>query len=158
MAKPWPGFVDVDRVEVLRGPQGTLFGRNSFGGLVHVISNRPNTEEMDYGVALSGGDYAWLRGEGFVNLPISDQAALRVAGVREARDPYVENITLGDKGGLKDADTTFVRAQLAFAPTDAFDVNLRVEQWNDDSNGNGEFRLLRRGRPRQPANWPDQRR
>ena len=141
------GFVDVDRVEVLRGPQGTLFGRNSFGGLVHVISNRPDMSEMDYGVALSGGEYAWLRGEGFVNLPFSDQAALRVAGVREARDPFVENITIGDQGGLKDADTSYVRAQLAFAPTDAFDINLRVEQWNDDSNGNGSFGYYVEGIP-----------
>ena len=141
------GFVDVDRVEVLRGPQGTLFGRNSFGGLVHVISNKPNTDETDYGVSLTTGDYSWVRGEGFVNLPMSDRAALRVAAVSDTRDPYVENITIGDKGGLKDADTTYVRAQLAFNPTDRLDVNLRFEQWNDDSNGNGHFGYYVEGIP-----------
>ncbi len=141
------GFVDVDRVEVLRGPQGTLFGRNSFGGLVHVITNRPDTQEMDFGFAARGGDYSLFRGEGFINLPVSDQAALRVAGVRELRDPYVKNLTIGDDGGLKDADTTFVRGQLLFAPSDVLDVNLRIEHWADDGNGNGHFGYYAEGVP-----------
>ena len=146
-AQALAGFVDVDRVEVLRGPQGTLFGRNSLGGLVHVISNRPDAEEADYGMSLTTGDYSWMRGEGFVNLPLGDQAALRVAAVQENRDPYVQNITIGDRGGMKDADTTYVRAQLAFAPSERFDVNLRFEQWNDDSNGNGHFGYYVEGVP-----------
>ena len=146
-AQALAGFVDVDRVEVLRGPQGTLFGRNSLGGLVHVISNRPNAEEADYGVSLTTGDYSWTRGEGFVNLPLGDSAALRVAAVQDTRDPYVQNTTIGDRGGMKDADTTYVRAQLAFAPSDRFDVNLRLEQWNDDSNGNGHFGYYVEGVP-----------
>lgn len=145
------GFVDVNRVEVLRGPQGTLFGRNSFGGLIHVITNRPSFEGTDYGFSLTGGDFSRARGEGFFNVPFNDKTALRIAAARETRDPYVENVTVGDEGGLKDADMTYARAQLAIAPTDAFDVNLRFEFWQDDSNGNGSFGYKSEGIPINPA-------
>ena len=141
------GFVDVDRVEVLRGPQGTLFGRNSFGGLIHVISNKPDASEFDYGFAVFGGDYALAGFDGFVNAPLTDNAAVRFALKTETRDPYVENITIGDDGGLKDADMTYFRGQVNFAPSDVLDINLRVESWQDDSNGNGHFGYFVEGIP-----------
>lgn len=141
------GFVDVDRVEVLRGPQGTLFGRNSFGGLIHVVSNQPDFNESDYGFALTLGDYGRTRGEGFVNLAFTDSVALRLAGVQESRDPFVDNITIGDDGGLKDADVGYVRGQLAFEPNDLFDITLRVEVWEDESLGNGHFGYYAEGVP-----------
>ncbi len=145
------GFVDVDRVEVLRGPQGTLFGRNSLGGLVHVVSNRPDAQATDYGFAVTAGDFSQIRGEGYFNVPFNDVVALRVAGVRETRDPYVENALLGDDGGLKDADTTYVRGQLSVAPADTFDLLFRAEYWQDDSNGNGDFGYKVLGVPVNPA-------
>ncbi len=141
------GFVDVDRVEVLRGPQGTLFGRNSLGGLIHVINKQPVFDEVDYGAAVTVGDYSRIRGEAFFNVPMGSNAALRVAGVREVRDPYVENITVGDDGGLKDADTTYLRALIAMAPNDVVDATLRLEYWHDDSNGNGGFGYYAEGVP-----------
>ena len=140
-------FVDMNRVEILRGPQGTLFGRNSLGGLIHLISNKPSTEATDFGFALTGGDYSQIKGEGFFNVPFGDTAALRIAAATETRDPYVENIAIGDAGGLKDADYTYVRAQLAFTPSDAVDINLRAEFWGDDSNGNGSFGYYAEGVP-----------
>ena len=141
------GFVDVDRVEVLRGPQGTLFGRNSFGGLIHVISNKPDPSATDYGFAVSGGDYALAGFDGFFNAPLSDTSAVRFALKTETRDPYVENLTIGDDGGLKDADMTYFRGQLLFAPSDTLDLTLRVESWQDDSNGNGHFGYYVEGIP-----------
>ena len=141
------GFVDVDRVEVLRGPQGTLFGRNSFGGLIHVISNKPDPTETDYGFAVSGGDYSLAGFDGFFNAPLSDNSAVRVALKTETRDPFVENLTLGDDGGLKDSDMTYFRGQLSFAPSDTLDLLLRVESWQDDSNGNGHFGYYVEGIP-----------
>ncbi len=132
-------FVDVERVEVLRGPQGTLFGRNSFGGLIHIISKKPDFAESAYGGAVTIGDYSRVKGEGYLNMPMSDTAAFRLSAMREVRDPYVENSFIGDAGGLKDADTTYVRGQLAFEPSETWDVNLRLEYWRDDSNGNGAF-------------------
>ncbi len=141
------GFVDVDRVEVLRGPQGTLFGRNSFGGLIHVISNKPDFSATDYGFAITGGDYSQLRFEGFLNLPVSEQAGIRLAIAREERDPYVENVTIGDRGGLKDADMIYARGQFAATPSDRLTVNLRAELWEDESNGNGSFGYFVEGIP-----------
>ena len=145
------GFVDVDRVEVLRGPQGTLFGRNSFGGLIHVISNKPDPSEADYGLAVSGGGYSLAGLDGFLNAPIGGDAAVRLALKRETRDPFVENITLGDEGGMKDADTLYFRGQLAFAPGDALDINLRAESWRDGANGNGHYGYFPEGVPVNPA-------
>ena len=141
------GFVDVDRVEVLRGPQGTLFGRNSFGGLIHVISNKPDPSATDYGFAVSGGDYSLAGFDGFFNAPLSDTSAVRFALKTETRDPFVENLTLGDDGGLKDSDMTYFRGQLLFAPSDTLDLTLRVESWQDDSNGNGHFGYFVEGIP-----------
>ena len=141
------GFVDVNRVEVLRGPQGTLFGRNSFGGLIHVISNKPDPTETDYGFAVSGGDYSLAGFDGFFNAPLTDNAAVRFALKTETRDPIVENLTLGDDGGLKDSDMTYLRAQLLFAPSDTVDLTLRLESWQDDSNGNGHFGYYVEGIP-----------
>ena len=145
------GFVDVNRVEVLRGPQGTLFGRNSLGGLIHVISNKPDFDSTDYGFAVTAGDYSQARGEGFFNVPLGDAAALRFAAVRETRDPYVENSLLGDDGGLKDADMFYLRGQLAVAASDNLDITLRAEYWEDDSNGNGDFGYKVLGVPVNPA-------
>ncbi|MCY3988268.1 MAG: TonB-dependent receptor plug domain-containing protein, partial [Gammaproteobacteria bacterium] len=141
------GFVDVDRVEVLRGPQGTLFGRNSFGGLIHVISNKPDPSATDYGFAVSGGDYSLAGFDGFFNAPLSDTSAVRFALKTETRDPFVENLTLGDDGGLKDSDMTYFRGQVLFAPSDTLDLTLRVESWQDDSNGNGHFGYYVEGIP-----------
>ena len=53
----WAGWLDVERVEVLRGPQGTLYGANTLGGLVNIVSKKPSTEGTDYGFAVTLGDY-----------------------------------------------------------------------------------------------------
>ena len=132
------GFIDIDRVEVLRGPQGTLFGRNAFGGAINVFTKKPDFEESDYGASVTLGDYDLRRVEGFANLPLSDVAAFRISAVNEDRDPYVEN-TFNSNAGLKDSDYYFIRAQLAFAPSDDFDISLKLEEWDDSSNGNGDF-------------------
>ena len=93
------------------------------------------------------GDYSLASFDGFFNAPLSDNSAVRFALKTETRDPFVENITLGDDGGLKDADMTYFRGQLNFAPSDALDLNLRVESWQDDSNGNGHFGYYVEGIP-----------
>ncbi len=104
-----------------------------------MISKKPSTEEIDYGAAFTVGDYEHLRGEGFVNIPFSDKAALRVTGARETRDPYVENTLIGDSGGLKDADNWYVRGQFSFEFSEDLSVLLRAEHWQDDANGNASF-------------------
>lgn len=129
------GYVDVERIEVLRGPQGTLFGRNTYGGLINVITKRPETEGFDAGGAVSVGDYSLFRLEGFVNIPMGDSVALRVTAVDEQRDPFVKNV-VNPKAGLKDSDYTYARGQLLWEPTQTLSINLGATYWKDTGNGN----------------------
>lgn len=140
------GFVDLERIEALRGPQGTLFGRNTFGGLVNFITKKPSTDGMDFGVAVSAGEYSLQRLEGFVNIPFGERVALRVTAADEKRDPFVKNV-VNPQAGLKDSDYTYVRAQLQFEPTDDLTINLSTSYWKDTGNGNLSWGYKVRGVP-----------
>ena len=83
-------FLDVDRIEVLRGPQGTLYGRNTTAGLVNVISNAP-TAQLEGRVAIEAGTYGNRKFEGVVNVPVSDALALRAAVSTRKQDPFLRN-------------------------------------------------------------------
>jgi len=134
----WAGWLDLERVEVMRGPQGTLYGRNTLGGLVNLIFKKPSTEAVDYGGALTAGDYDLLKLEGFVNLPIGDSFAMRLTGSNTDQDPLIENIAF-PKGGLRDENNSYIRAQAYWAPTDTMDFNLEYTRWKNDSMGNASF-------------------
>jgi iron complex outermembrane recepter protein len=83
---------DIDRVEVLKGPQGTLFGRNATGGLVHTIVAKPKTDALG-GFARAGyGRFNEVRGEGAINLPLSSSAAVRLSGYYTRIDNYWDNV------------------------------------------------------------------
>jgi iron complex outermembrane recepter protein len=131
-------YLDVDRVEVLRGPQGTLFGRNTLGGLLNIITTKPNTQELEFGAAVTLGDYDLQKFEGFVNIPLGDSVAFRLTGSDTTRDPYVEN-TYDKSGGLKDADETYFRGQLSWDISDTVNLNLTAGYWEDTANGSGDF-------------------
>jgi len=83
-------FLDVDRIEVLRGPQGTLYGRNTTAGLVNVISNAP-TAQLEGRVALEAGTWGNRKVEGVINVPVNDALALRAAVSARKQDPFLEN-------------------------------------------------------------------
>ena len=123
--------MDVERVEVLRGPQGTLFGRNNTGGAIRYISQKPEPE-FNADVELIGGDFNRLDIKGHVNVPLSDAAAFRFTGASLSRDGYIFGENGQTKGNL---DTTVGRAQFRFAPSDNFD--LTVAYAADDSQDNG---------------------
>ena len=134
----WAGWIDLERVEVLRGPQGTLYGANTLGGLVNVVSKKASTEGSDYGVAVTLGDYAMRKIEGFVNIPISDTLAVRLTSNSTQQDPLIENEAFS-AGGLRDEDNSYVRAQLNWAPTETMDLNVEYAKWENDSMGNASF-------------------
>lgn len=130
-------FVDVERVEVQRGPQGTLYGRNTFGGNLTINSAAP-VNKFEVGANLTVGSYNRMRADGFINVPISDAIQVRVAGVREVRDGYVKGIdSLHD---IYDQDTGYIRASLRVAPVGSgFEAVIRYSHWKEDGTGGGAF-------------------
>jgi len=116
---------EVERVEVLRGPQGTLFGRNASAGLLHVITRRPEFQFGGY-AELTYGNYDHVRAAGAVTGPISESLAFRIDGVYVRRDGYydVVNPTGGTESDVNDRNRLFVRGQLLFEPNDSLSIRL----------------------------------
>ena len=141
-------FVDVERVEVQRGPQGTLFGRNTFGGNINVISNSPGNK-LDYGFDGILGNYARRKLEGFVNVPLGDRAQFRVAGASERRAGYVKN--LGPAPDIWDEDLDYVRGSLRLLPAHNVTILARATHWDQGGNGAGDFGYVALGTVRDPA-------
>jgi len=119
-------FFDVQRVEVLRGPQGTLYGRNATGGAINIISTPPSQELEAFG-DIQLGNYEQKLVRGVLNVPVvEDLAALRVSGFWEDRNGYQENLALaGSDADADDADDFGIRSQLLFTPVGSLDVTLR---------------------------------
>ena len=88
-------FFDVSRVEILRGPQGTLYGRNATGGAINVITNMPEIDGVKGFLDVEAGDYNHRRYKGMLNVPITDTIAFRAAGYSLDRDGYIENLAYG---------------------------------------------------------------
>ena len=111
---------DLDRVEVLKGPQGTLFGRNATGGLVHAISRRPAQEFEGY-LQASGGEYGLLGFEGAVSGPLAQTVSGRLSLYSNQHDGWVENRTGPDGNEL---ENYAARGQLLFELSDALEIHL----------------------------------
>lgn len=89
-------LVDVQRIEVLKGAQGGLYGRNATGGVVNIITRQPSTDTYRAEFLGSYGEKNTFRASGFVNVPISDKIAFSVSGERASHDPYVKNLAVLD--------------------------------------------------------------
>jgi iron complex outermembrane recepter protein len=115
---------DLARVEVLRGPQGTLFGRNATGGAIQFVSNKP-TEYFEGYATATVGSYSQFIVEGALSGPLADNFQARIAAISNTDDGYMESIVAGvpDRGGN---DHYAVRGQLAWQPSETTDLNLIV--------------------------------
>jgi len=128
-------LVDVERVEVLRGPQGTLFGKNSIGGLINYVSKKPS-DELEGRFKVTGGKFSRLDVEGYVNLPISDTLAARVSAASKSRDGHVIDVfDPSNPVDLGNSDTQAIRGQLRWQASDAVEVNISADYVRDKSNG-----------------------
>jgi len=126
------GLADVEQVEVLRGPQGTLFGKNSSSGVINIITRKPDFDAASADVSVGAGNDSNLYGSAAINLPLSDTVAARVSVMAQEQDGYVDNLANGKE--LMSADYVLTRGRLRFQPNDALDVTLSVdyrEQNND---------------------------
>ncbi len=128
---------DISRVEVLRGPQGTLYGRNATGGVINVIPNAPS-DKLEGRVAAEYGNYNNIRIEAMINAPLGSGFSLRLAGMGNWRDGFTANTFPGAKArGFDELDTKDVfalRGQLAYDDGGPFTARLSVEHLDDRSN------------------------
>lgn len=128
---------DVERIEVLKGPQGTLYGRNVVGGAINVISNAPDLDS--FGASLEGTAGNYERGDvaGYINAPLTDGvAAIRASGSIRTHAGYVDNNETG--GELSDQDSRSARVQFLLAPTDTLRFSIAADSTTDRGNGPGQ--------------------
>lgn len=124
---------DMERVEVVKGPQATLFGQGALVGGINFIQNRASLDGNSGELTLEGGDYSFVRAEGNYNWAISDTLALRIAGQLKNMDGYVPNTA--NSPDLMGQDTTALRTALHWAPTDKLTADVFVNYQEDDSTG-----------------------
>ena len=117
-------FNDVKRVEVLKGPQGTLFGRNSAGGAISIVTNDPDGQHLVSGL-VRAGNYGTLHAEGVINQPLGEDFSLRISAVGEKSDGWATNTVDGKKN--PQAHTWGTRLGLRWSPTDATSAVLTWE-------------------------------
>jgi len=122
----YSSMYDIERVEVLRGPQGTIYGRNAAGGQINVISKKP-TDKFEGNASLTLGNYNLRSAQAAVNVPFSDKWAARFAVNKETRDGYISD-------GSSSSDKFAVRGKLSFKPTDKLSFLLSVELSRDKSS------------------------
>ena len=126
-------FIDLERIEVLRGPQGTLFGQNSTGGTVNVISTLPSFDETAGKVDLTLGDYDLTKARGAVNIPLSNNIATRFSWVSTDHDGFSENLENGQD--LDDASHTSLRSDWLFDLSDTSSLRLFAQYFEAENNG-----------------------
>jgi iron complex outermembrane receptor protein len=116
---------EVERIEVLRGPQGTLFGRNASAGLINIVTKKPSFT-LGGGGELTYGNYNYVRAAAGITGPLSDTIAFRLDGVYVRRDGFYKNITQGNgsESRVNNRNRYFVRGQLLFQPSDDFSFRL----------------------------------
>ena len=130
-------YLDVDRIEVLRGPQGTLYGRNTFAGSINVISNKPDPDGGLHGsVRALTGSYSRFNLEGIVNVPVGPSAALRLLFAQDAHDGVIENLdtTVADND-LRNKDENYTRIAFRFDPDSPFSLDARLDTLSRDAKG-----------------------
>ena len=134
-------FLDVERIEVLRGPQGTLYGRNSVGGTINVISRKP-ANELTGKAQLTYGNYDFMRAEGYVSGPIiADKVAASLSIIRSKRDGYLKNVAPGV--GDADSENSFgTRGQLRFTPSAPLEIILRGDFVRSNDSVGSYIKLL----------------
>ncbi|WGL15185.1 TonB-dependent receptor [Microbulbifer bruguierae] len=126
-------FIDVERIEVLRGPQGTLFGQNSTGGAINVISRAPSTEVFTAKVDTTFGSYNLQKLRASVNVPLSESIAMRTSVTSATRDGFSKNVLNGQE--LDDMDNLSLRTDWLFNLSDSTSLRVFGQAFDEDANG-----------------------
>jgi iron complex outermembrane receptor protein len=131
-------FYDLARVEVVKGPQGTLYGRNASGGALNLITNKPVLGQTTGNLGVTVGDYSLRQFEGAMNVPLGETVALRGAFSITDRDGYLSDDT-------DDEDRKAGRVRLLWQASDVFSVLLNADVAKEKGNGPGYVQLPRAG-------------
>lgn len=131
-------FYDLERIELMRGPQGTLYGRNATGGALNLVTRRPSFDGVVGYADIEFGDYDHKRFTGALNVPVTDALAFRVAGTALQRDGYIENKAGGQIPGVDDdldgRDYYAVRVTGAWKITDQVNLWVMYDRLDESSN------------------------
>ena len=133
-------FMDLERIEVLRGPQGTLFGQNSTGGAINVITSAPSLDESTSYGDVTFGDYSLLKTRASFNRPLNESVAVRASFITNKRDGFTDNLSTGQD--LDDADSISARVRLLYQPSDTFRANFTAQIFDENRNGSAQKGLL----------------
>ena len=128
----YPTIYDMNRIEVMRGPQGTAFGRNASVGLIHFVSNRPSQDASGGAATLTLGTDELIELDGFFTGQFSDTVSARLAYNFDQQDGPTKSVTTGD--GLDGDQNTAVRASFVFEPSDSFSAYVKIEHSADRDN------------------------
>jgi iron complex outermembrane receptor protein len=120
---------DLERVEVLRGPQGTLFGKNTVAGAMNLVTKKP-TDQFEGRVSLDVGNLGFQELKAFINTPISKGVSAKFSAVKTERDGYIENLVTGES--LNERDALAYRAQFRFQPSEKLEINLSGDGLNTE--------------------------
>lgn len=137
-------FFDVERVEVLRGPQGTLYGRNATGGVVNIITAKP-VSDLSGSITGDFGNFNTRRVKGYLNVPLTETFAVRAAGIVLKRDGFFENSFTGNDNDDRDLYSARVTAQ--WDPTDRFTAYALYSRFEENDNRNRVGKQLCRRDP-----------
>ncbi|MCF6221146.1 MAG: TonB-dependent receptor [Robiginitomaculum sp.] len=124
-------LLDLERVEVLRGPQGTLFGKNTIGGAISLISAKPNADGGGE-VQLHAGQNNYFEGRVRIDVPISDTLNSRFSALYKTKDGYTDRIATGEREG--DERSFAARAMFEWTPTDVFTADLAIDYQKRNAN------------------------
>lgn len=124
---------DLERIEVAKGPQTTLFGRSALTGAVNIIQNKAKEGQSDWLLHVEGGNFNYGLAEGMANVPLSDVLAIRFAGRIKTRDGYINNVLGGD--ALNGSKAEAARIALNYRPNDRINDDLILNYELDNQSG-----------------------
>ena len=127
-------FVDIERIEVLRGPQGTLYGRNSVGGTINVITRKP-ANDFEANATLDLGNYDLRRLRGVINIPLGNDTAIRISGLRSLHEGFFTNVNPQGQRRLQDEDVAAGRIAFRTAPADNLEFLLSGDWYRGRGTG-----------------------
>ena len=128
---------DIDRLEVLRGPQGALYGQSSIGGAINIVTKQPQLGRFDASGDVSGGTYSLFRGRAEVNIPVSDTVAVRASIQKYDHEGFTKNVALNDFG-LDDAHDAGGKLAVLWKPTDDFSATLTAQLYKANQHGDAQ--------------------